>query len=58
METNNFDIALLLSMKIINFFHVVDVICTICLGALIRISEAKHGFDWEHVTRVMSNKIG
>jgi len=33
-ETNNFDISLLLSMKIINFFMFFYVICTIRLLAL------------------------
>jgi len=45
-------------MKIIKFFHVIYVICTIRLLALLfAYFEPKHGFNWGRVTGVMSNEI-
>jgi len=54
LETNNCDISLLLSTKIINFF--MFFMSFTYWRSHLHI-ETKHGFDWGRVTGIMSNEI-
>jgi len=58
LETNNFDISLLLSTKIINFFMVFTSFVPSVYWRFHLYIELKHGFDWGCVTWAVSNEIG
>jgi len=57
LETKNFDILLLLSMKIINFFMVFRSFAPSAYWHTHLRIELKCRFDWGRVTGVMSNKL-
>jgi len=56
-DTNDFDISLLLSTKIISFFMFFTSFVTFVYWCCYLQIEPKHMFGWERVTSVMSNEV-